>query len=90
LLQRYLRYILFVSFALAFAVPAAAIDRNPLLAVDASSPRATLQTFQTLAAEVENTVIAMRAAPSAASQAKIYRLMQKLGSLLDLSDIPPA
>ncbi|HEX5665653.1 MAG TPA: mechanosensitive ion channel family protein [Hyphomicrobium sp.] len=90
MLQRYLRYILFVSFALAFAVPAAAIDRNPLLAVDASSPRATLQTFQTLAAEVENTVIAMRAAPSAASQAKIYRLMQKLGSLLDLSDIPPA
>jgi MscS family membrane protein len=92
LLQRYLSYILFASFAVAvaFAAPAAAVDGNPLLAVDASSPRATLQTFQTLAAEVENTAIAMRAAPSAASQAKIYQLMQKLGSLLDLSDIPPA
>jgi MscS family membrane protein len=90
LLQRYFRYILFVVFALAHAAPAAAVDRNPLLAVDASSPRATLQTLHTLAAEVEDTVISMRAAPSAASQAKIYRLMQKLGSLFDLSDIPPA
>ena len=90
MLQRYLRYILFVSFALTIAVPAAAVEGNPLLAVDASSPRATLQTLHTLAAEVEDTVISMRAAPSAASQAKIYRLMQKLGSLFDLSDIPPA
>ena len=90
MLQRYFRYILFVVFALAHAAPAAAVDRNPLLAVDASSPRATLQTLHTLAAEVEDTVISMRAAPSAASQAKIYRLMQKLGSLFDLSDIPPA
>jgi MscS family membrane protein len=90
LLQRYLRHILIVSFAFALAGPAAGVDGNPLHAVDASSPRATLETFQTLAAEVEDTAIAMRAAPSAASQAKIYRLMQKIGSLLDLSDIPPA
>ena len=90
MLQRNLRYILFVLFALVFAAPAAAVNGNPLLAVDASSPRATLQSFHTLADEVESTAIAMRAAPSAASQAKIYRLMQKLGSLLDLSDIPPA
>ena len=90
MLQRNLRYILFVLFALVFAAPAAAVNGNPLLAVDASSPRATLQSFHTLAAEVESTAIAMRTAPSAASQAKIYRLMQKLGSLLDLSDIPPA
>jgi MscS family membrane protein len=90
LLQRYFRYVLFALFALAHAAPAAAVDGNPLLAVDASSPRATLQTLHTLAAEVEDTVISMRAAPSAALQAKIYRLMQKLGSLFDLSDIPPA
>ncbi len=90
MLQRYLRHILFVLVAVALAAPAAALDGDPLLAVDASSPRATLQTFQMLAAEVEDTAIAMRASPNAASQAKIYRLMQKLGSLLDLSDIPSA
>ena len=88
--QRHLRHMLFVLLSIAFVVPAAAIDRDPLLAVDASSPRDMLQTFQTLSAAVEDTVIAARASQKGNLQDKIYRLMQKLGSLLDLSDVSPA
>jgi MscS family membrane protein len=81
---------LFVLLSIAVVVPAAAIDRDPLLAVDASSPRATLQTLQTLSVAVEDTMIETRASQKGNAQDKVYRLMQKLSSLLDLSDVSPA
>lgn len=87
--QRYLRHIVFVFLSIALAGPAAAFDSDPLLAVDTSSPRATMQTLQTLSTELEDAVMALRTSPDAAKQATIYRLMQKLGSLLDLSDVSP-
>ncbi len=90
LFQRYLRRIPLVLIAIAVSATAAAFDGDPLLTVDATSPRATLQTLLTLSAAVEDTAIAMRTSPNAGSQAKIYQFMQKLGSLLDLSDVPPA
>lgn len=70
-------------------IPATA-DENALLAVDTSSPRATLATLQMLTAALEEVVIKQEMTPTADGQAEIFRLMQKLTSLLDLSAIPPA
>jgi MscS family membrane protein len=67
---------------------AAAPNPNPLLAVNTSSPRDTLQTLQMLTAAVEDAVVTHEAAPSPQKQAEVYRLMQKIVSLLDLSEVP--
>jgi MscS family membrane protein len=72
--------------------PALADERSALLPVDTSSPRATMQTLQMLIAAMEN-AIASGTAPKQTQQqqqAEIFRLMQKLTSLLDLSNVSPA
>ncbi|MCU0955687.1 MAG: mechanosensitive ion channel family protein, partial [Hyphomicrobium sp.] len=66
-------------------------EENALFPVDTSSPRATMQTLQMLVAAMENT-ISSDTAPKGPQQqqAEMFRLMQKLTSLLDLSNISPA
>lgn len=71
-------------------VSTAMADETALYAVDTSSPRATLATLEMLAAALEDLVIKQKTKPTAENQAEVYRLMQKLTSLLDLSAVPPA
>lgn len=88
---RGLRCVFAVLFLAALpAVGPVQAEENALLAVDTSSPRATLATLQMLTAALEDVVIKQRTAPSAEFQAEVYRLMQKLTSLLDLSAVSPA
>lgn len=70
-------------------MPAGAQDANPLHAVDTSSPQATIRTFQQLSTAVETAVLELMETPSFAKQAEVKRLLQKLSSVLDLSDVPP-
>jgi len=81
-----------VAFAfLVFGLPnvAGAQGANPLLAVDTSSPQATMRTFQHITDAVEIAAIELRSAPSPVKQAEVERLMQKALSMLDLSQVPP-
>ena len=80
--------IIFIAGA-SIAAPAMA-DEAALYAVDTSSPRATLATLAMLTSALEDVVIVQKAKPTAENQAEVYRLMQKLTSLLDLSAVPPA
>jgi MscS family membrane protein len=76
---------------LALVAPALADERNALLPVDTSSPRATMQTLQMLIAAMEQTIASgTEPKKSQQQQAEIFRLMQKLTSLLDLSNVTPA
>lgn len=65
-------------------------NQTALYAVDTSSPRATLTTLDVLTAALEDLVVKQKTEPTQENQAEVYRLMQKLTSLLDLSDVPPA
>jgi MscS family membrane protein len=65
-------------------------EARALLPVDTSSPRATMETLQTLIAAMEDTVLEQRGETTADGQAEVYRLMQKITSLLDLSGVSPA
>ena len=65
-------------------------EARALLPVDTSSPRATMDTLQTLITAMEDTILEQRDGTTADGQAEIFRLMQKLNSLLDLSGVPPA
>ena len=73
------------------ALPASlhAQEGNPLLAVDTSSPQATMRTFYKLTDAVEVAYVNMRDAPTAAQQAEVQRLMRKFMSIFDLSQISP-
>jgi MscS family membrane protein len=62
---------------------------NPLLAIDTSSPQATIRSFQQITDAVETAAIEMQSAPGPAKQAEVERLMQKALSTLDLSQVPP-
>jgi MscS family membrane protein len=62
---------------------------NPLLAVDTSSPQATMRSFHEITDAIETATIKLHSAPSAATQAELERLMQKAVSMLDLSEVPP-
>ena len=63
--------------ALALPSMAGAQQVNPLLAVDTTSPRATIRTFHQITDAVEKAAIELQSAPSAANQAEVERLMQK-------------
>lgn len=85
----FLRRLALIFLLLLGSFPAGADDANPLLAVDTSSPQATMRTFQQLSSAVETAVLDLMATPSFAKQAEVKRLLQKLSSVLDLSDVPP-
>lgn len=76
---------------IALALPSMALAQqvNPLLAVDTTSPQATIRTFQQITDVVEKAAIKLQSAPSPANQAEVERLMQKALSILDLSQVPP-
>ncbi len=48
-----------------------------------------MRTFQQLSSAVETAVLDLMATPSFAKQAEVKRLLQKLSSVLDLSEVPP-
>lgn len=83
-------FIAVVCITRAPIVAPALADETSLYAVDTSSPRATLATLGMLTEALEELVIKQKAKPTAENQAEVYRLMQKLTSLLDLSAVPPA
>lgn len=84
------RFFTIIFIAGASIVAPAMADEAALYAVDTSSPRATLATLAMLTSALEDVVIVQKAKPTAENQAEVYRLMQKLTSLLDLSAVPPA
>ena len=75
--------------ALALPSIADAQQANPLLAIDTTSPQATIRSFQQITDAVETAAIEMQSAPGPAKQAEVERLMQKALSTLDLSQVPP-
>lgn len=62
---------------------------SPLLAIDTSSPQATVRTFFEVTDALESATLALKAAPNAAKQAEVESLVRKAITLLDLSEIPP-
>ncbi len=76
---------------LALALPsmAGAQQADPLLAIDTSSPQATIRSFQQITDAIEKAAIEMQSAPGPAKQAEVERLMQKALKILDLSQVPP-
>jgi MscS family membrane protein len=69
--------------------PSLAQRSGPLLAVDTSSPQATIRTFYELTEALENSTLALKAAPTAAHQAKVANLAAKAIGIFDLSKVPP-
>jgi MscS family membrane protein len=89
-IERQLRRIAWMALALVVLSLPTYAEENSLLAVDTSSPRATMATLQMLTAALEDVIVAHKAMPTIQKQAHISTLMQKLTSLLDLSEVPPA
>lgn len=90
MIRHCIRQMVFLCGLLALPGLTIAQDVNPLLAVDATSPQATMRTFQQLTNTLEVAVLDLREAPSPNKQAEVQRLAQKMLSILDLSDVPPA
>jgi MscS family membrane protein len=62
---------------------------GPLLAVDTSSPQATVRTFYELTEALETSTLALKASPTATRQAEVESLVGKAISIFDLSKVPP-
>lgn len=84
-----LRRLVLLMGLMALPAIAAAQEPNPLLAVDTTSPQATMRTFQQLTYALETAVLELTEAPSYAKQAEVERLTSKLLTILDLSEVPP-
>ncbi len=76
--------LLFVLFA------GAAVAKNPLLPIDTSSPRATMQSFLALTKEAAERYQTFRDSPSRASQQALEQIDNKVERLFDLSKVSPA
>ncbi|WP_159079931.1 mechanosensitive ion channel family protein [Methyloceanibacter sp. wino2] len=63
---------------------------KPLLAIDTSSPRATMQTFLDVTQALESAAIKLRSEPGPAAQAEAESLMRKALRTLDLSQVRPS
>ena len=88
-IRKVLRSVTFTFLFLGLPSVTGAQGANPLLAVDTSSPQATMRTFQQITDAVEIAAIELRSAPSPAKQAELERLMQKALVMLDLSQVSP-
>lgn len=88
-IRKVLRSVAFTFLFLGLPSVTGAQGANPLLAVDTSSPQATMRTFQQITDAVEIAAIELRSAPSPAKQAELERLMQKALVMLDLSQVSP-
>jgi acyl carrier protein len=62
---------------------------SPLLAIDTSSPQATMRSFHAITDAIETATIRLQSSPSPATQAEVERLMQKALGMLDLREVPP-
>ncbi|MGB5611933.1 MAG: hypothetical protein WBM67_04675, partial [Sedimenticolaceae bacterium] len=67
-----------------------AVEANPLLPIDTSSPRATMQSFLALTKETAERYGAYRDSPSRASQQALEQIDNKVERLFDLSMVAPA
>ncbi len=83
-----IRFLLF-AFVL-MPVVANAGARNPLLPVDTSSPRATMQSFLALTEDATARYRAYRDAPSRATQQALLQVAFKAERLFDLREVAPA
>lgn len=63
---------------------------NPLLPVDTSSPRATMQSFMTLTSEAADRYGEFRDSPSPATQNALWQISDKAERLFDMSQVAPA
>jgi MscS family membrane protein len=84
-----LRRIVFAFIAFGFLNIAEVQGANPLLAIDTSSPQATMRSFRAITDAIETATIKLLSAPSPATQAEAERLMQKALTMLDLREVPP-
>ena len=71
-------------------IAGAAVAGNPLLPIDTSSPRATMQSFLALTEETAERYQTFRDSPSRASQQALEQIDNKVERLFDLSKVPPA
>ncbi|MGB5640579.1 MAG: hypothetical protein WBM63_15785, partial [Sedimenticolaceae bacterium] len=71
-----------------FAGPAVA--KNPLLPIDTSSPRATMQSFLALTEAAADRYQVYRDSPSRTSQQALEQIDNKVERLFDLSETAPA
>lgn len=62
---------------------------GPLLAVDTSSPQATVRTFYELTEALETSTLALKASPTSTRQAEVESLVRKAITIFDLSKVPP-
>ena len=69
---------------------AAARDRGPLAPPDMSSPQATIRSFLELADELDSQYTAYREAQSIEALLRLARQLEKLRTLFDLRQVPPA
>ena len=83
-----IRFLLF-AFVL-MPVVANAGAKNPLLPVDTSSPRATMQSFLALTEEATDRYQAYRDAPSRDTQQALLQVALKAERLFDLREVAPA
>ena len=85
---KFVRFLLF-AFVL-IPVVANAGAKNPLLPVDTSSPRATMQSFLALTKEATDRYQAYRDAPSHDTQQALLEVAVKAERLFDLREVAPA
>lgn len=79
-----------VILLLVLVITTSASAGSPLLPVDTSSPRATMESFISLTEEAAERYDAFRSSPSPASQSALQQISIKAERLFDLSQVAPA
>jgi MscS family membrane protein len=79
-----------IAALLLMLIAGVAVAGNPLLPIDTSSPRATMQSFLALTKEAAERYGTYRDSPSQASQQAVEQIDNKVERLFDLSEVSPA